>query len=343
MLPPTDTGGTLTYRQDLVSGVLERIINFWRAKELDLSYRDALVEILTHLWPTSSGIEGKGSNSQLHILPFLCCRALGGETRAAFAVNAAWSLLYAAFYLLDKVEDQETDDLLFSRTGVNTVTNLTTGLILGAESILFEWASEESIHLSGTTSLLSFFNQMALSVCAGQHLDLTVGEPDLLQVWQITTAKSGEFFALGCLVGAISATNDKVHLERFKAFGQNLGILVQIANDIDGLWEKGGKRSDLAANKRTLPIAYAFRVLPPDKKSSLHKLVGNSSADSEAEVEARRMILDCGALIYLWLEIEKYRQKAEKNLAGLNLCQAEKEQLLDILYKVARIEPNRKA
>lgn len=167
----------------------------------------------------------------------------------------------------------------------------------------------------------------------------------IFQFWAVFRDPASDCtkLTLGCLAGAISATNDETHLDSFRAFGQNLGILVQIANDIDGLWEKGGKRSDLAANKWTLPIAYAFRVLPSDKKSSLHKLVVNSSTDSEAEVEARRMILDCGALIYLWLEIEKYRQKAEKNLAGLDLCQAEKEQLLDILNKVARIEPNRKA
>lgn len=330
-----DTGGPLPENKAFPSAaILEKLNKFWYTK--DLSYRDDLLRILNCLWPASAGNEKLGSDSQVHILPFLCNQALGGDESTALAVCAAWSQLYIALYLLDKVEDRE-DNALFSTLGVSPITNLTTGMIFGSESLLLELASESAIDPHRLTTILMHYNQMMLSVCAGQHLDLTLVEPNLSQAWQITTEKSGTFFAAGCLIGALAATVDEARYNSMKEFGWHLGVLVQIANDIGGLWEQE-KKSDLIDGKWTLPVAYAFSVLPEEKKNVLWNLIHNSSNDAAAEREARRMVVDCGALVYLWLEIEKHKQKAERILDSLQLHPNDADQLLFILRQVAHIE-----
>lgn len=153
------------------------------------------------------------------------------------ASNTAWSLLYAAFYLLDKVEDQEANGELFS-SSPGIVTNVTTGFILSAGLILSKLELAQKPGIPEISSLQITFHHIALAVCAGQHLDLSQRKPDLKQVWQIVTAKSGEFFSLGCLAGALIATNEPDHLQAFATLGRHLGVLIQIANDIAGLWGK---------------------------------------------------------------------------------------------------------
>lgn len=271
-----------------------------------------------------------------------CCSALGREPSKALEINAAWALIYAAFYLLDKVEDQEIITAPFSFKSSQLI-NITTGFILSASSIVSKLDIYHQIEPGAHHKLENTSYRMLLSVCAGQHNDLTSKKPDLEQVWKNNTAKSGAFFSLGCLCGAQMVTDQPEILHGFKSYGYVLGVLLQIANDIDGLWKKGKGQSDLSLGQVTLPVAYAYRVLSSADSERLSILIQEARSDYDAEKEARSIIIKCGALVYLLLEAERLRLKAKTILNNLNLPAREKESLFEILNQFCKFEEVRRA
>lgn len=317
------------------AGLITWIDRILKEEKIDPIYRDAILHSLSALWSERHPTESKASKFDLLTLPALCCQALGGDALDVLELNIAWSLLYAAFYLLDKVEDSEDIPLLNEIIGSGEVTNVATGLIFCAELTLAKLALDQKFDLATMAFLLASFNRMALRTCSGQHLDLSLKEPDIIAVWKSVSAKSGDFFALACLTGASLKTKDQNILDAFETFGRHLGVLIQIANDIEGMWGIDGKSSDIARGKVTLPVAYALHVLAADKKVTLKHLF--LSSEGFAEAEARRMIIECGALIYLLLEAEKHRRQAKIALQNLNLQPLFKEGLEDILGRICRI------
>lgn len=316
----------------------EWIDEFLLEENQDPAYYAAISTVLSTQLNQDLSCEGQPQPFGLSRLPSLVCSALGGDWQNAIEVNAAWYLLYAAFDLLDKVEDQEINDIRFSGLEENVLINVATGLILSAELILARVAGEEGCNSTTLKTLFLTFNRMALKVCTGQHLDLIIQDPDLAQAWKIAESKSGDFFALACWLGAQAANCDPDQLESMRTFGRHIGILVQIENDIEGLWGRNGKNSDLASGKVTLPVAYALSVLPPAERSILKQLIPAKTRDNE--VKARKLILSKGGLIYMMLEAEKHRQQAKDILNGLPVTESERENLLMTLNRIGRIDEN---
>lgn len=318
------------------SALRARLSFLWDTTEFDADYRRALQATLAALLAPAARAKERDDGASPLLLPFLCCDALGGESEGAVAVNAAWALLYAAFYLLDKVEDQEPIPPPTPALATGTLLNVTTGLMLGAELLLAGLEAEGGIGADATRDVRTRFSRLALVVCGGQHRDLTLTEPGLQEAWQVAAAKSGSFFALGGYVGARAATGDEALLAAYASFGRHLGIQIQIANDIDGLWGDGDCPSDLARGQWSLPVAYAFHALPSAKQVLLRTLLDAAvEEDGRAEAEARRLILDCGALIYLALEAEKQKRQAENVLRSAHGRPEATERLVALLRGVA--------
>lgn len=244
-------------------------------------------------------------------------------------VAAAWSLLYSALYLLDKIEDDELDQLAF-HPPAGTLTNITTGLLATVELILDELdlpgrSGEDLAEIRGA------FHRCLVTMCAGQSLDLSGSRLSLEQSWSVAEAKSGVFFGLGCRLGAFAACGDRQTAEKFYQYGHALGMLVQIEDDLDGLWGKPNKRSDLAQGKFSLPVAFAVSTGSEEWVAELLALLAQARMDYNAEESARGMVLKQGALLYLLLEAEKQKQAAETALENLSLDHAARETLLKLI------------
>ena len=281
------------------------LVQYWIENEPDPDYRIALSSLLNTLWPKT----GKDARPSYFPLPCLCGHALGKFSTSITHVNAAWVLLFVASYLLDKVEDEEVHHPIFSRYSPGVVTNLTTGLILHSGRIIAELEPGET-SIQSLAEIRREFHRMALEVCAGQHHDLTLKEPTFEQIWQMIDTKSGKFFAMGAYLGARVAGADDEKVTLFSEVGRRIGIINQINNDLSGMGSGEETGSDLASGRRTLPIQYALKVLPPEKCAFLVKYLDNAPHNPSAEIDARRMILSAGAMIYLSLESIKHQQQA---------------------------------
>ena len=122
------------------------LANFWQSEGIDSAYRETLNAVLSRMWPSAAEGEEQGGKASLLTLPANCCVALGKDPEAALEVNAAWSLIYAAFSLLDKAEDQEASGELFS-PGSGVVTNVTIGFILSASWTLYKLETAQKLSI----------------------------------------------------------------------------------------------------------------------------------------------------------------------------------------------------
>jgi geranylgeranyl diphosphate synthase, type I len=258
-------------------------------------------------------------------LPGLCCKTLGGDPELATGVTSAWEILYLGAYLLDTVADE--GEFVTNR---GLIVTLSVSCIPAGRMLLQEHInSEQSIETCN--NILKDFDRALLKVCAGQVKDLTEQEPTLEKCWEIASEKTGEIFALAARSGArLCSENPKV-ISLFSDLGWHLGILVQIGDDVNGLWPQDETRSDLAYGKWTLPVSYAMLVLPPLKQERLKEYLDLAKSDQIFEVAARRMIIEAGALLYLAAEADRHRQSALKALDEANPSTADCQDLLDFI------------
>jgi geranylgeranyl diphosphate synthase type I len=309
--------------------VFQRWEEVWAVAGIPAAYVDALREaVLPKLSHTSGALPSAPS---LISMPALCCAAVGGDQQDAEIVAAAWALLYTALHLLDSVEDADACDEPWAQAGTGAAINLSTGLIASAGSMLCE-LEQHGMRPDTAQDIRRNFFQTLLHMTGGQHTDLTLPEPTLAQCWQIAASKSGAWFALGCYAGARVVTDDTLRLERFRQFGQHLGILVQIGDDLDGLWPEPSARSDLVNWPRwTLPVAYAMTVIDAAERALLRDCLCAASTDSAAEAEARSITIKAGAVLYLAVEAHQHYEAAHRALLDATFPSTMRDALLTLL------------
>jgi hypothetical protein len=199
-------------------------------------------------------------------LPILTCEAItgecqggGGAMQAVLHVAAAWELGNLAAGALDAWQDSDTDDALWQRVGARPAVNLAVGLM----GLSFRTLSNlEEMGLLPTTIMPNVrreFEDTVLQMVAGQHADL-VDDLSLDDYQAVTRAKTGSLFRLAAWSGARVAGADDPTAERYGIFGETLGLLIQVWNDLYGLEGVMGKQD--AGHKRTLPILAALEMCP---------------------------------------------------------------------------------
>lgn len=273
-------------------------------------------------------LHSEEADSLLALLPILCCEAAGGERSQAMPIAAAWLLLYMAAKMLDDVEDGELDALSQTLSLAQAV-NVATGLIFASQLALTR-LQKRGVDSDLLLSLHEDFNRTALRISAGQHADLLEEVSSLEHCFRVIATKSGEPFALACRAGASLGTDDKTQIALYSEFGYNLGVLIQIDNDFNGVWNPEN-RSDLATGKRTLPVVYALSVAPSDLRGQLRGLLSRAVGEPQAEEEARRIITELGALQYMMVQAQIHRKRAKEALRSTGRPCPARDKLIEIL------------
>ncbi|MCC6191847.1 MAG: polyprenyl synthetase family protein [Anaerolineales bacterium] len=317
--------------------IFERIESLWSEAVVEPEYRQAMRAALAPAKSSPSSRPVGFNGLPLIALPAWSCEAVGGNWQQAELVAAAWGLLYSAAHLLDAVEDSQADAGLQPTPSQGATINVATGLISSATLALN--ALEDSEARSETArEVRGRFHGAVLTMCGGQHSDLTRLEPTLEQCWQVAEAKSGAFFALACWAGARLACSDATQTDLFGQFGQNLGTVIQIRDDLSGLTPVAGEPSDLSsAGSWTLPAAYAMSVGSDDERDQLRRLLQAAPSDATALAEARRRMIECGAVLYLTVEVERRRRQAEAALTAASQSGRARDELLALLREVCTV------
>jgi geranylgeranyl diphosphate synthase type I len=274
----------------------------------------------------------RGGSASFLLLPIWVCEAAGGEPRQATPVAASWCLLYEAASLLDDVQDDDLGDELWPAMSPAQATNVATALIFLSQLVL-GCLRQAGVDVELALAIQRAFNRASLRVCAGQHIDLAADAITLKQYWRVAAAKSGQPFSVACRTGAMLGTEDPSRVDHYGAFGHNLGVLVQISDDVNGVW-RSREGNDLVVGSRTLPLIYALSVASPDHRSKLHDLLSRIPAERSALDAAQQMIADAGALQYSIVQAEIYRNRAKAALIASGGSGAAQSRLATLLNRV---------
>lgn len=244
----------------------------------------------------------------LSLLPLLTCQACGGTAEQALPVAAAWRALHIAAKLLDDVEDGDVDCEAGLQMPLARVINTATGFIALANLVLIRLPAAIQM------IVLDEVQRAVLHTAAGQHADISLAAHiSLDQYFAVMAMKSGECFALASRAGARCGSDDPQRINELHQFGYNIGVIVQITDDLGGLFHTHG-RSDIAAGQRSLPIRYALFVAAPAQRQLLEHLLVTAPHDPVAEADAREMIVALGAAPYLITELARHQRRASTAL-----------------------------
>jgi len=154
--------------------------------------------------------------------------------------------------------------------------------------------------------------------------------------FDIIRAKTASLLAAACASGAYSATADEAMTERFRLFGEKVGIAFQIKDDLfDYGQDNIGKPTgiDIKEKKMTLPLIYALQHADPSVKRRITYIVKNNSTDREKVNEVIKYVQQSGGITYAQDKMKQYKQDALELLHSFPASPALKamEELVDFV------------
>lgn len=317
--------------------IINLITESWARPSVWPSYKELLFQAIKPV--RKAGAPQRASASDWLRLSGLCCQAVGGDPLTADRLTAAWFLFSRAAHLMDSVQDQDEPEPWWAEAGPGAALSAATGLFFSATALL------EGLHLQplapgAAVEIIRRFSDCFLTMGSGQFFDLTRPALTLEDYWKVAEAKSGAFFGLACWAGARLATQQPETLERFHRFGTQIGVLVQIADDIDELGLLGGETggTSLIPGPRAIPVVYARAVLPAGEQERLSAAMASAARYPAAVLELREILEKTGAPLYILAELHRRYQAA---LSELRAAEPQDSASKELIALLERFNPDR--
>jgi len=137
----------------------------------------------------------------------------------------------------------------------------------------------------------------------------------------------------------VLATDDENVIDRYRAFGWDLGIAFQLNDDLLGIWgpenTTGKEASDVPRKKKTLPVIYAFEHASGDDRARLVELYANGRLTPGQTTEIVAILERTGARSYTRDQALEHRDRALAALdAAGTIERAPRERLQEIINSV---------
>lgn len=248
----------------------------------------------------------------------MCCEALTGSAERALAAAAAIEFLHEFSLIHDDIEDGDRlrrhRPTLWTRVGAPQAINAGDGLFALAQTTLLR-SAERGVPAETVLHAQRRFNEVAVQLCIGQHLDMGFEQREAVTPDDYLTMIRGKTVALLAFAGeagARMAGTDEPTASALHAVGEAMGLAFQMRDDLLGLWgeaHRTGKPvgADIRAKKKSLPVAYALSQPESDK---LRALYAASITDDATVAEALRLIEATGAREYVTALIDEQETHA---------------------------------
>ena len=234
-----------------------------------LSHSDGLLETaLSH-------IRNRGGKRMRPILMLLMAKNYGGITEATQHAAVGLELLHTASLVHDDVVDESAERR--GQESVNASYNNKVAVLVG-DYIL----STALFHVSLTHNeiIVQRLARLGQTLSNGEILQLTNTSQDGLSedvYYQVIERKTAALFEACAAIGATSAGQDQDDVDAAVKFGQNVGIIFQIRDDIIDYYDSKeiGKPTgnDMIEGKLTLPAIYAINSTKNEEMIALARKV----------------------------------------------------------------------
>jgi octaprenyl-diphosphate synthase len=233
------------------------------------------------------------------LLTVASARLAGGAGGASLKLAAAVEFIHTATLLHDDVVDGS--NLRRGKPAAHLIWGAPSSVLVG--DFLFARAFELMVE-TGVMQALAILSRASRVIAEGEVLQLSrAHDVNLTQetYLEIITAKTAELFAAAAEAGAVCAGASPAQSAALRAYGANLGLAFQLADDAldyDGATETLGKNAgdDFREGKATLPLILAMARLGRRETAFWQRaIVRRDQADDDFR-RARELIVGTGAL-----------------------------------------------
>ena len=276
-----------------------------------LTYGDGLLSnILSH-------IRQRGGKRMRPILMLLIAKNYGGVTELTQNSAIGLELLHTASLVHDDVVDESEERR--GQASVNATYNNKAAILVG-DFIL----STALLYVSHTNNqqIIRNLAQLGRTLASGEILQLSNIRNEAISedvYYDVIKQKTAALFESCAAIGALSAGASDDEVRKASLFGQNLGIMFQIRDDIFDYYDSKeiGKPTgnDMAEGKLTLPVIYALNNNPQyESMMTLAKKVKAGTINADEIAVLVEFTKRSGGIEYAEKRMEDYHQEALKYL-----------------------------
>lgn len=274
----------MDYLATIKQPITSELNDYTELFDRSLSHTDGLLaQVLDHI----RSQEGKRMRPMLILL---MAKNFGKISPVTLHAAVGLELLHTASLVHDDVVDESSERR--GQRSVNAEYNNKVAVLVG-DYIL----STSLLHMSYTHSetIVRHLAELGRTLSNGELLQLSnIQSTELSEsvYYQVIRQKTAALFEACAAIGALSAGADEADIQAAKRFGQNLGIIFQIRDDIFDYYDKSeiGKPTgnDMAEGKLTLPVIRAINATGDEQMMQLAQKVrmGTVTADEIARLVA---------------------------------------------------------
>lgn len=242
-----------------------------------LSHSDGL------LGSALSYIRQRGGKRMRPLLILLTAKNYGQVSDVTLHGAVGLELLHTASLVHDDVVDESSErrgQASVNATYDNKVAVLVGDYILSTALL--------NVSFTGNQTIIQNLAELGRTLSNGEILQLTnIQNQEISEevYYQVIRQKTAALFESCSAVGALSVGAAPEQVEQAKRFGQNIGIIFQIRDDIFDYYDSKeiGKPTgnDMAEGKLTLPVIYALNKYPLESMLTLAKKVKNGTVNTD--------------------------------------------------------------
>jgi octaprenyl-diphosphate synthase len=276
-----------------------------------LTHGDRLLsEVLTH-------IRQRGGKRMRPILTLLIAKNYGVVSQVTQNAAIGLELLHTASLVHDDVVDESEERR--GQASVNATYNNKAAVLVG-DFIL----STALLHVSytGDQRIIENLAQLGRTLASGELLQLwNISNKEISEdiYYEVIKQKTAVLFESCAALGALSAGASDEEVKLASRFGQNLGIMFQIRDDIFDYYDSKeiGKPTgnDMAEGKLTLPVIYALNQNPQyESMMNLARKVKAGTINADEIAVLVEFTKQQGGIDYAEKRMEDFHREALKYL-----------------------------
>jgi octaprenyl-diphosphate synthase len=254
------------------------------------------------------------------LIAIAAARLCGGEGDAPLKLAAAVEFIHTATLLHDDVVDGSK--LRRGKVAAHLIWGGASSVLVG--DFLFARAFELMVE-TGSLRVLDILSKASGVIAEGEVLQLTRAHDvnlDTATYLEIIAAKTAELFAAAAEAGAVAAGASEAHAAALRAYGLNLGLAFQLADDVldyGGASETLGKNAgdDFREGKVTLPLLLAIGRSGQRETAFWERAVGRLEQTEADFRRAREIIVGTGARDAALDAAADYAETAKAALAAV--------------------------
>lgn len=293
---------------ELIKRPIEQNLNdFIALFNESLSHSDGLLsQALNH-------IRQRGGKRMRPMLILLMAKNYGEVSSVTKHAAVGLELLHTASLVHDDVVDESTErrgQASVNATFDNKVAVLVGDYILSTALL--------NVAKTGNQRIVEYLAELGRTLAAGEILQLSNIQNEKISeevYYQIIKNKTAALFEACASVGALSSGASADDVKLAAQFGQDLGIMFQIRDDIFDYYDSKeiGKPTgnDMTEGKLTLPVIYALNSHPIESMMTLARKVKSGTVNSDEIACLVEFTKEQGGIEYAEEKMQEFRQKCQ--------------------------------